>query len=406
MSNRGWGPLTIAGALIFALLLFGTGFYMGSGANASGLPGSLSAGPSDADVSFAPFWKAWQILDSKFVSASSTATVTDEDKLWGAIEGLAASYGDPYTVFMPPREAKVFAGNIAGSFGGVGMEVGMRDNVITVIAPLEGTPAAKAGILPEDKIIAINGKSTQDMTIDEAVEMIRGPVGTVVKLTVLRGNDADTIDVSITRGTVEIPTIDSTLHDDGVFVIALYSFSENSPELFKEAITKFANSGSNDLVLDLRGNPGGYLGAAVDIASYFLPQGSVVVMEDQGQGEKIIHRSLGYDLLADQLDKLHMTILVNGGSASAAEILAGALKEHEVAELVGTQTFGKGSVQELVPITSDTSLKVTVARWLTPDGVSISGGGLTPTVVVPITAGDISAGRDPQMTKAVQIVKE
>jgi carboxyl-terminal processing protease len=307
---------------------------------------------------------------------------------------------------MPPREAKVFAGNIAGSFGGVGMEVGMRDNVITVIAPLEGTPAAKAGILPEDKIIAINGKSTQDMTIDEAVEMIRGPVGTVVKLTVLRGNDADTIDVSITRGTVEIPTIDSTLHDDGVFVIALYSFSENSPELFKEAITKFANSGSNDLVLDLRGNPGGYLGAAVDIASYFLPQGSVVVMEDQGQGEKIIHRSLGYDLLADQLDKLHMTILVNGGSASAAEILAGALKEHEVAELVGTQTFGKGSVQELVPITSDTSLKVTVARWLTPDGVSISGGGLTPTVVVPITAGDISAGRDPQMTKAVQIVKE
>lgn len=377
-------------------------------------------------VDFEPFWKAWQVLNEKYVGAAST---TDQDKVWGAIKGLAASTGDPYTVFFPPEETKIFESDIKGTFEGVGMEIDVRDNILTVVTPLKNSPAEKAGVRAGDKIVKINDEPTTNMSTDQAVKLIRGPKGTTVKITVIHQSSRETEDITITRSTIDMPTIETEvkedtlksspqtgsstaekpekpkttgLRSDGVFVIRLFSFSANSPRLFKEALREFANSGSDKLVLDLRGNPGGYLEAAWDIASWFLPAGKVVVSEDAGPDKPgKVYKSKGYDAFKN----LKMVVLVNGGSASASEIVAGALQEHGVAKVVGTKTFGKGSVQELVKITPETSLKVTIAKWLTPEGNSITDKGITPDYVVRMDEDDIEEKKDPQLDKAVQVVK-
>jgi len=353
---------------------------------------------------FTPFWKAWSILNEKYVFSAST---TDQQKVYGAIQGLAAAYGDPYTFFMPPSEASVFAGDIAGSFEGVGMEIGNRENVLTVVSPLKGSPSEKAGVRSGDKIVKIDDKVSVNMSADEAVKLIRGKEGTSVKLTLLREEIKDPLVISVVRAPIEIPTIKTEARKDGVFVIRLFSFTEKSPTLFRNALREFivfteSSPDNNKLILDLRGNPGGYLEAAVDMASWFLPSGATVVKEDfGGKGEGQTHRSRGYDIFTKNL---RFVILVDGGSASASEILAGALSDHGVARLVGDKTFGKGSVQELIPLTENTFLKVTVARWLTPNGVSISEKGIMPQYQVKMTQEDFDKKKDPQMDKAVQVL--
>jgi len=353
------------------------------------------------DVDFSSFWKAWEIIDSKYVSYATTTET--QERVWGSIQGLAASLGDPYTVFFPPVEKKAFDQELSGNFEGVGMEIGIRDNILTVVAPLKGTPADRAGMQPGDKIIRIEDKITSNMTVEEAVMLIRGEKGTGVTLTIVRGND-EPEEVTIIRDVIDLPIIE-TETKDGVFIIRLYNFSAPAANEFRGALRDFINSNSDKLILDLRGNPGGFLDSAVDMASWFLPAGEVVVREDFGGNEesRIFRSIFGRNIFNENLK---MAILVNGGSASASEILAGALSEHGVAKLVGTQTFGKGSVQELVPVTSDTSLKITIARWLTPQGKSISEGGLTPDVVVEMTEEDIENDRDPQLEKAIEMLKE
>ena len=351
-------------------------------------------------IDFEPFWKVWNLIDEKFVFGNGTTT--DQERVWGAIEGLTASLGDPYSVFLPPRDAEIFEENIAGNFGGVGIEIGVRDEILTVIAPLKGTPAEKAGILAGDKIIRIDETTTADLSIDEAVELIRGEVGTVVTLAVSRKNENELLEIKVTRAVINIPTIDTEERTGGVFIIKLYNFSGTSPELFRQALRDFVLSNHDKLILDLRGNAGGFLGAAVDIASWFLPAGKVVTVEDYGgRKENEIHRSRGYDIFNENLK---MVILVDGGSASASEILAGALSEHGIAPLVGEKTFGKGSVQELLSVTNETSLKLTVAHWKTPHGQLISKGGLTPEYEVKITPEERTDGKDPQMEKAIEVV--
>lgn len=395
--------IIVALALIGAS--FGVGFYMGgerATVAAINLLNKEEGKPTAVD--FAPFWKAWTTLESKFVSVSTSTeeVVSDQDKVWGAISGLAASFGDPYTVFFPPVEAEYFESEISGNFEGVGMEIGIRDEVLTVVAPLKGTPAYRAGIQAQDKIIAIDGLSTARVAVDEAIQKIRGPKGTAVVLTIVREGRDEPFDISVVRDVIDIPTLDTELRSDGVFVIKLYNFSAVSPNLFRNALREFILSNSTRLILDLRGNPGGFLEAAVDIGSWFLPAGKAIAIEDYGgKEEPYYHRSKGYDIFNN---KLEFVILVNRGSASASEILAGALSEHGVATVVGEQTFGKGTVQELVQLTPETSLKITVAKWLTPNGNSISVAGFTPDVVVPITAEDIEKGRDPQLQKAVDIL--
>lgn len=353
-------------------------------------------------VDFEPLWRSWNILDSKFVPTSTSTLPTDEEKLWGAIQGLANSTGDPYTIFLPPDDAEIFEDDIRGNFEGVGMEIGIRNGVLTVIAPLKGTPADKAGIQSGDAIFRIDGEPTDRMTIDKAVKIIRGERGTSVLLTIAREGESEFLEIEIVRDTIEIPTITSNLREDNIFVIQLYNFSAVSSNLFRLALRDFVESGSNKLILDLRGNPGGFLEAAVDMASWFLPAGEVVLREDfAGNKKPQIHRSRGYNVFGENLE---MVILINRGSASASEILAGALKEHDIATVVGEKSFGKGSVQELIKITPNTSLKVTIARWLTPNGTSISDGGLEPDIEVEITSADIEKGIDPQLDKAVEIL--
>ncbi len=349
------------------------------------------------NVDFSPFWKAWNNVDLKFVSNNGLDT---QKRVWGAIEGMVKSLGDPYSVFFPPEEAKIFKEDIRGNFGGVGMEIGVRNGVLTVIAPLKGTPAYRAGIKTGDKIIKIDDKSSSDMKADEAARLIRGKKGTKVKLTILREGKDKPLEVEIIRDIIKVPSLKTESKKDGIFVISLYLFSANSANDFRDALREFVNSKKTKLILDLRGNPGGYLDASVDIASWFLPLGKVIAREKFSDGKEIVYRSKGYDIF----NKLPMVILVNRGSASASEILAGALREHGVATLVGEKTYGKGSVQELIKITPETSLKLTIARWLTPNGKSISKEGLEPDIKVPYEEEDFEAGRDPQMEKAIELL--
>jgi len=365
------------------------------------LGNTLDATP-DSSAKLEDFWKAWNVLNAQFVQTHGTSTPpTSEERVWGAIAGMTASFGDPYTVFLPPEDSKVFLDDIAGNFEGVGMEIGIEDDVLTVIAPLKNTPAERAGIMTGDKIIAINGESAKGLSTDEAVKKIRGKKGTEVSFTIYR--DGESVDISVIRDTIETPILEHGLNAEGdVYKIAIYSFSANSSQLFTRALTDFRATGATKLVIDVRGDPGGYLEAAVGIASNFLPKNDVIVTEDYaGKRENVEHRSRGTGGVPAGTE---VVVLINGGSASASEILAGALLDNDIATLIGTQSFGKGSVQELVDIGGG-SLKVTVARWLTPDGISISDGGLTPDIVVERTREDIEAGKDPQLERAIEFLR-
>ncbi|HVZ75702.1 MAG TPA: S41 family peptidase [Candidatus Paceibacterota bacterium] len=398
------------GAVVALLVAFGAGLYTGVAQNlshtvfaqtTSTIDLSGNQPPSDVDIS--ALWKAWNILKENYVPTHASSTIpTDQQQLYGAIAGLTASYGDPYTVFFPPADAAVFNEDVNGSFGGVGMQLDNDANGnLVVVAPLKDSPAQKAGILSGDFILAVDGTSTVGMVADDAVKLIRGPVGTSVKLSVLHASTTKPVDISIVRDTINIPIINNYERSDGIYVIELYSFSANSADLFRTALRDFMNSGSTRLILDLRGNPGGYLDAAVDMASYFLPVGDTVVTEDfRGKQDPIVHRSVGYNVFADK--NLKMAILVDQGSASASEILSGALQQHNVAKLVGTRTFGKGSVQQLVDLGGGAELKVTIARWLTPNGSSISDGGLQPDIQATTTAELQAQGQDPQTDAAVK----
>ncbi|NNM84130.1 S41 family peptidase [Candidatus Parcubacteria bacterium] len=392
---------------LVAAIAFGAGVAMGGTGTATSIAAhiplvgdGLNATP-DPRVDFTDFWKAWNALEANYVITHASSTLPSvKDRMYGAIEGLVASYGDPYTVFFPPQQAKQFADNIAGSFAGVGMEIDIKNNVLTVIAPLKGTPAAKAGIKAGDQIIAINGNATDGLPVDTAVNDIRGPVGSTVDLTIVR--DGKPIDFKIVRETINVPETDDGLDAaSGVYHIALYEFTENSATLFDQALARFRASGSKKLVIDLRGNPGGYLDSAVDIASHFLPKGATIVTEDfDGKAPNQVHTSYGYD---DIPAGTKIVVLIDGGSASASEILAGALQDNHAATLIGTRSFGKGSVQTVIGLDGG-SLKITVARWITPAGHWIMGNGITPDITVPYTAADAAAKIDPQMERAIQFL--
>ncbi|MEK7186721.1 MAG: S41 family peptidase [Patescibacteria group bacterium] len=396
----------IATGIAIAAIFFSLGLNAGEKritTNVAGVENRTENQPSEVD--FSPFWKAWNAINEKYVPASSTASVVnDQEKIWGAIEGLASSLDDPYTVFFPPIESALFESDIRGNFEGVGMEILAQDGALTVISPLKGSPAERAGILAGDRIIKVDDKETSGLTTEDAVQIIRGPRGTNVSLTISRVGKKGPFEISVTREVINIPTIDTAVLPGGIFKIELYSFTAQSPNLFRMALREFIESDTDKLILDLRGNPGGYLEAAIDMASWFLPSGKVVVRESFGdEREEKVYRSKGYDIFNDNLK---FVILVDEGSASASEILAGALEEHGRATLVGEKTFGKGSVQELVSITNDTSLKITIARWLTPNGVSISNQGITPEILVERTAKDKEADRDPQLEKAIEIIRK
>ena len=391
----------LLGAMCVIVFVFLAGLYIGYNnkpwvERVAGIENRNTPTEIRSNADFEPFWKVWSIINSKYPNPEETS---NQDKVWGAIEGLTSSLNDPYTEFFPPQESKQFMEQINGEFSGVGMEVGMKDNILTVIAPLKNSPADRAGIRPGDKILKIDSKVTTDMKVDEAVKLIKGKPGTKITLTLYRQGEDQPFDVTLVREVITIPTIESISRNDGIQILNIYNFGSGVTDEFKKEIVDFNNSGKNKLIIDLRNNPGGFLDAAVEIASYFLPQGDIIVKEDYGSNrEQDIYRSRGYNSVAKDVK---IVILVDGGSASASEILAGALSEHKLATLIGEQTYGKGSVQELVPVTDDTSLKITVAKWLTPNGISISLKGLAPDIKVSITKEDIENKKDPQLDRAI-----
>src|SRR3989344_7439675 len=292
------------------------------------------------EVNFGLFWDVWNSLNSKYVD---TSKIDVQKMLYGAIEGMVNSVGDPYTVFFEPVTSKKFQEEISGAFGGVGIEIGKRNDAITVIAPIQDTPAFRAGILAGDKIIKVDGKIVSEMAIEEVVNLIRGKVGTKVTLTISRNGESTTRAFELTRDTIRIPSVKWQLLDGNVAYLQIYTFSQNVDPDFEKAAKEILKSSATKLIIDLRNNPGGLLDSAINLAGWFLDKGQVVVSEKFRDGTQEEFKSTGNGSL-----KIYPTIvLINGGSASASEILAGALNDNRNIQLVGEKSFGKGSVQEL-----------------------------------------------------------
>jgi carboxyl-terminal processing protease len=315
---------------------------------------------------------------------------------------MVASLGDPYTEFFTPADSKQFQQDITGNFGGIGAELGENTSTeIVVIAPIAGTPAATAGLKPGDIITAVNGSSTDGMNVDDAVHLIRGEVGTKVTLSVFRKGWSKSQDFTITRSDIQVPTVEFSMKGN-IAYIQLSEFTQDSDSLFFEALKKAVNNNAQGIVIDLRNDPGGYLEVAVDISGYFLKTGSPVVKEIGRTVQEQDYQSTGSGALAN----MPMAILINGGSASAAEILSGALHDNRNIPLVGEKSFGKGTVQQMENLPDGSSLKITVAHWVLPSGRILDHDGLVPDYPVAITDAQVLAGKDPQLDKALEIVTD
>lgn len=397
-TKNNWNTLTI---LILSLFVFVSGFFVGytkkpSATKISNVINAQNDSPQ-TNADFEAFWKVWRLLDEKYPDAKN---ISSQERVWGAIKGLLSSTNDPYSTFFTPEESKQFNEEISGSFSGIGVEIGQKDGLLTVISPLKNSPAEKAGIKSGDAIFKVDGKLVTDMTIDQTIKLIRGEKGTSVILSVYRENVSDPIEISVVRDIIEIPTMDEKILDQNTYMISLYNFNATSADLMHKAFLDFTASNKKNLIIDLRGNPGGYLESAISISSELLPKGDIIVTEDYGLSKKqLSHRSKGFDTVSS--DK-KIVVLIDGGSASASEIVAGALQDNGRATLIGTKSYGKGSVQELMPVTADTSVKITIAKWLTPKGTSISEKGIVPDIQVSEKSAKKDDITDPVVKRAIE----
>lgn len=350
----------------------------------------------DDDVSFSMFWDVWTMLQNDFVDSPSS----NKDLFYGALKGLVWGLKDPYTTFFDPDMAQQFNQQLDGTFYGIGAEIGLDDNGnVVVVSPLDGTPADTAGILPEDYILKIDGTETTGMSVNEAVSKIRGDKGTTVTLTIGRPNK-EPFDVAIVRDEIKVDSVKWELRDDGIAVVSINVFNEDTQTLFAKAVQDIEDAQVKKMIVDVRNNPGGLLDSAIDLAGYWIGD-KVAVIEDTGEGKTDLNAS-GMPVLAG----LDTVVLVNGGSASASEILAGALQDYHEATVMGEQSFGKGSVQEYHDLPDGSAVKITVARWLTPLGRSIDKEGIAPDQVVPYSSEDNShVDTDNQLQAAIDLLQ-
>ncbi len=388
-------------AAFFIVIAFFVGFAVGQNEiriNAGKL--EINKGPSrSADYNL--LWDALDLLNSKFVDKNH---LDQKNLLYGAVKGLIAAAGDPYSVFFDPDESKEFAEELKGSFEGIGAYLGVKDNDLVIIAPIEGSPAARAGLLASDIIVTIDGESTIGIAVDEAASKIKGKAGTTVSLGILHPGSKQVQDITITRDTIKIPSVkfsDKTVGDKKIAVVTMNRFGEDTEGLFQHDVDLILSGGYDGIILDLRNNPGGYLDASVSIASNWIDSGQVVVKEVNYAGAVKDYNASGLS----RLKGIKTMVLVNGGSASASEILAGALQDYKVATLIGEKTFGKGSVQELQDLSADTSIKITVAKWHTPLDRSIDKNGLEPDIKIERPAEENTPEKDSQMDKALEMFK-
>lgn len=398
---------------IGALLVAGGGFYAGYERGVHTPQTVLVEGVSnihqgeERGTDFSLFWDAWKLLKEKYVGAD---TLSNQNLLYGAVSGLFAATKDPYTAFMPPVEARKFGEDISGEFSGIGAEIGIRNDQLVIISPLKGSPAERIGLKANDKILKIDDLGTNGMNTDEAVTHIRGKKGTTVTLSILRNGWDKPRDYPVTREIIQVPTLDLKFinaqgkeeADGPIAYIHLYNFYEKAPFQFYQAIARIATSHAQGLVLDLRDNPGGYLEASITIAGWFVKPGEIVVREAFNGGQKQEYKADGTGFFKN----FPMVALINEGSASASEILSGALRDDRGVTLVGAKSFGKGTVQEVDTLKDNSIAKITIAHWLTPRGDLIDKNGITPDVAVPLSEADLREGRDPQLAKAIEVLQK
>lgn len=351
----------------------------------------------EKEVDFGVFWEAWEKVEDKY-----TLEPLDYKKMvYGAVSGMVNSLEDPYTVFFTPEDREMFEQDMKGSFSGIGAEIGFKDKFLTVIAPLKGSPAEKSGLLSGDKILKVDETEILGMNIDEAVSIIRGEKGTKVRLLISRDGLDELKEIEVTRDVIKIETVEWELKDGKIAYIKISQFKEETAAEFNSQINDILISDPAGIVVDLRNNPGGYVNILEDIAGRFLNRGDVIFTEDFGNGKREIYKAEGDNKFKD----IPAVILINEGSASASEIFAGALKDNNGAKLVGKTTFGKGLVQEMQNLKDGSALKITIARWLTPSGIDINKEGIKPDHEVEMTLEDYEKGRDPQLEKAMELLK-
>ncbi len=353
-----------------------------------------------SDIDFNIFWDVWRKVNKKYVSQD--ATKDTKKRVYGAIKGMVASLGDPYSVFFDPDETKEFTTELDGKFTGIGAELGIRDGILTVIAPIEGMPAEKAGLLAGDKIVKVNDELTNDMTIEDAVKKIRGEKGTEVTLTVLHKGAKETSEIKIIRDEIDIKSVTYEKKDGDIGYIRIKGFMDDTDEEFDKVVSQVLADKVKGLIVDVRSNPGGNLQTAINVISKFVPKGEVILWERDRNGNERDYRAIS----GQELKDLPVVVLIDGGSASASEILAGALRDDRHSLLIGTKSFGKGSVQSLEPVRGGSSLKITIAKWLTPSKQSIHEVGIEPTIKVELSLDDIKNKNDKQLRKAVEEIRK
>ncbi len=394
------------GAVLFILLAFFGGWYLGKGRNVSnsGLAGATTVtnqGLVDKSYSatapdFQLFWDVWESIKEEYVNQP----VNEADLFYGAMRGMVAAVDDNYSEFFNPKLAEQFSAELSGSFSGIGVEVGVKNDFLVVITPLNDSPGQQAGLKSGDRIIAIDGADTYSMSLDQAVSNIRGKEGTQVTLLIVSG-DNDPREVVITRQTIEHTGLRWEILDGGIAHLKMSAFDEETEDLLNKFIREVEADGNiNGIVLDLRNNPGGFLDMAIEVASEWVEQG-VILRERDNSNEEQLHHARG----RARLSEIPTIVLVNEGSASASEIVAGALQDYKIARLIGMTTFGKGSVQKYETLEDGSAYRLTVAKWFTPLERAINEVGVVPDIEIDLTEEDFNNDLDPQLDAALKLLR-
>lgn len=359
-------------------------------------PEQQSATPEEYQTLFVPFWEAWNIVHNQFVDQP----LDDVALMRGAIRGMMDAVGDKQTFYMDPVVYETETSALSGEYEGIGAYVDTDGEYLTIISPIEGSPAQAAGLKPGDQIIAIDGVDMTGTTPEQARQKVLGPAGTTVTLTIAREGEEEPLEFILTRAKINIPSVTGEMLENNIAYVDINQFGEKTTAELSAVLDELLAKNPQGIIIDLRNNPGGYLHTSVEVASEFIDEG-VILYEQYGDGNRDEYTALGNG----RATEFPIVVLVNEGSASASEILAGALQDYERAQLVGVQSYGKGSVQQWVPLSDDQgAARVTVARWLTPDERLIDGIGLTPDFIIEITEEDFANNLDPQLDKAIEVL--
>lgn len=377
---------------------FGAGRFTATRSLLGFVSGTRGGAPADLTATFAPFWQAWDLVHREYVDQPVDNTVL----MRGAIRGMLQSLGDPHTAYMSPDQLKITMTQLNGELEGIGAEVEYdpQSQYTRIVSPMPGSPAEQAGLQPDDLIITVDGEDVNGQDITTVVGKVRGPAGSQVKLEVQRAGHTALLTFTLTRAKIVVPSVSSKMLDGGLGYIRLNSFGDKTAADLKTQLGDLLQQKPRGLVLDLRGNPGGYLDAAIGVVSQFIPDG-VVMRERFGDGTEKTYTAQGNGLAT----QIPLVVLVDKGSASASEIVAGAIQDRGRGQIVGAQSYGKGSVQAPTNLINDGAVRITIAKWLTPNGNWIHKKGITPDVVVERTPEDRAAGRDPQLDQAVALLK-